>query len=390
MARRTGHRRNRGLRSWAVLLCAAAALSAGVPAGSPAQSDQAKPAKPQIEICFVLDTTGSMSGLIEGAKQKIWSIANEMISAKPTPDIKIGLVAFRDRGDEYVTKSFDLSDDLDAIYGHLRSFRAEGGGDTPESVNEALHDAVHKMSWNARRDVLKIIFLVGDAPPHNYPDGPRYPDVCQEAVKKDIIINTVQCGTMPQTTPVWKEIAQLSEGSYVAIPQSGGMVAIATPLDAELARLNRELNKTVIAYGDERVRRAVAGKVVAAEAAPAAVAADRLSYSFQAGPGVVTGGGELLGELAGGRLDLKDVRKEQLPAELQTLSEDELRSHIADQQGARAELRKRILALQEKRQAFIGKEQKRLAAEGQGDSFDAKVAEMVRSQAARKGIHYSK
>ena len=37
--------------------------------------------KPHIEVCFVLDTTGSMGGLIEGAKQKIWSIANEMISA---------------------------------------------------------------------------------------------------------------------------------------------------------------------------------------------------------------------------------------------------------------------------------------------------------------------
>ena len=47
--------------------------------------------KPRIEVCFVLDTTGSMGGLIEGAKQKIWSIANEMISAKPTPELKLGL-----------------------------------------------------------------------------------------------------------------------------------------------------------------------------------------------------------------------------------------------------------------------------------------------------------
>src|SRR6476646_9540468 len=93
--------------------------------------------KPRIEVCFVLDTTGSMSGLIEGAKQKIWSIANEMISAKPTPDIKFGLVGYRDRGDEYVTKIFNLTDDVDDIYAHLQSFRAAGGGDTPESVNEA-------------------------------------------------------------------------------------------------------------------------------------------------------------------------------------------------------------------------------------------------------------
>ena len=92
-------------------------------------TDAAKKAKPRIEVCFVLDTTGSMGGLIEGAKQKIWSIANEMISAKPTPELRLGLVAYRDRGDEYVLKTFDLTNDIDAIYGHLQSFKAAGGGD---------------------------------------------------------------------------------------------------------------------------------------------------------------------------------------------------------------------------------------------------------------------
>src|SRR5512143_1592453 len=139
----------------------------------------AKTAKPRIEVCFVLDTTGSMGGLIEGAKQKIWSIANQMISAKPTPELRLGLVAYRDRRDKYVTKTFDLTNDIDAIYGHLQGFRAGGGGDEPESVNEALQDAVRKMSWSQDQQVLKIIFLVGDAPPHmDYADGPKYPQLC--------------------------------------------------------------------------------------------------------------------------------------------------------------------------------------------------------------------
>src|SRR5689334_2260590 len=141
-----------------------------------------KGSKPQIEVCFVLDTTGSMSGLIEGAKQKIWSIANETISTKPTPEIRFGLVGYRDRGDEYVTKAFDLTDDIDGIYAHLQSFKAAGGGDTPESVNEALDDAIRKMTWRTNRNVLKIIFLVGDAPPHmDYANGPKYPDLCKDA-----------------------------------------------------------------------------------------------------------------------------------------------------------------------------------------------------------------
>src|SRR5438105_10070703 len=145
------------------------------------EEPKGKQEKPHIEVCFVLDTTGSMGGLIEGAKQKIWSIANEMVSAKPTPEIRLGLVAYRDRGDEYVTKVFDLTNDIDATYAQLQSFRAAGGGDTPESVSEALDDAVKKISWSADKQVLKIIFLVGDAPPHmDYADGPKYPQVCKE------------------------------------------------------------------------------------------------------------------------------------------------------------------------------------------------------------------
>src|SRR5215472_696189 len=171
--------------------------------------------KPRIEVCFVLDTTGSMGGLIEGAKQKIWSIANEMISAKPTPELKLGLIGYRDRGDEYVVKSFHLTDDIDSIYAHLRDFKAEGGGDEPESVNEALAEAIEKMPWSQDGKVLKIIFLVGDAPPHmDYADGPKYPELCRIAAKKDLIINTVQCGSIAETTPIWKEIAKSSEGSY--------------------------------------------------------------------------------------------------------------------------------------------------------------------------------
>ena len=88
--------------------------------------------RPKIDVVFALDTTGSMSGLIEAAKEKIWSIASTMASAQPTPEIRIGLVAYRDRGDAYVTQVIDLSSDLDSVYATLMDFQADGGGDTPD------------------------------------------------------------------------------------------------------------------------------------------------------------------------------------------------------------------------------------------------------------------
>src|SRR5215813_14405569 len=108
----------------------------------PASAAAPTPAKKvDIEVVFCLDTTGSMSGLIEGAKAKIWSICNQIANGKPTPDLKVGLVAYRDKGDVYITKVTDLTTDLDAIHGELKKFTADGGGDTPEHVNQALYDA---------------------------------------------------------------------------------------------------------------------------------------------------------------------------------------------------------------------------------------------------------
>src|SRR5262249_42679199 len=152
--------------------------------------------RPEVEVVFCLDTTGSMSGLIDAAKRKIWSICSQIASGKPTPQLRVGLVAYRDRGDAYVTKVFDLTDDLDAVYGNLMALRAEGGGDFPESVNQALHESVTKVNWGRGKKTLRIIFLVGDAPPHmDYKDDVKYPQTCKLAAGKDIIINTIQCGT---------------------------------------------------------------------------------------------------------------------------------------------------------------------------------------------------
>jgi Mg-chelatase subunit ChlD len=341
--------------------------------------------KPTIEVCFVLDTTGSMSGLIDGAKIKIWAIANEIIRTEPKPNVKIAMIGYRDRNDQYITRAFDMTDDIDLVFKNLQDFKADGGGDGPESVNQALHEAVEKIKWSDAKDVTKIVFLVGDAPPHmDYENDVRYPEVCKLAMKKDLIINTVQCGNQTATTSIWQEIARLAEGSYVAIPQTGGMVAIATPFDEELGRLNVAINATVCAYGDVRQQHEVAGKLALAESAPATVAADRLSFNDYSGK-AIQGRGDLIDDLRDGAVKLEDVKKEQLPENLQRMTAEELKAYLAKQAAERAEIQKKVAELCKKRDDFIAAEHKRLAAQtGKADSFDAKVSEMVKQQVARK------
>jgi hypothetical protein len=145
----------------------------------------------------VLDTTGSMGGLIEGAKRKIWSIATTIADSNPDADIRMGLVAYRDIGDEYVTKAFGLTADIQDLYADLLELKARGGGDWPESVNEALDVAVNKLQWTADGDVRRIIFLVGDAPPHmDYAQDTKYPVTLAVATS-----SSMRCWQATRATP---------------------------------------------------------------------------------------------------------------------------------------------------------------------------------------------
>ncbi|HVH06833.1 MAG TPA: vWA domain-containing protein [Myxococcota bacterium] len=340
------------------------------------------PAK-AIEAVFVLDTTGSMSGLIEGAKRKIWSIADAMSGNSPGVPIRVGLVAYRDRGDEYVTRRVDLTEDLDAVWAQLRELRADGGGDTPESVNEALHEAVTKLSWSSGPTVYRVVFLVGDAPPHlDYPQDVGFRQSAGLAAQKDIVINTVQCGGLPETTPIWQEIAKLGLGQFAAIGQDGAMIAVATPQDDELAALNRKLAATVIPYGDAAAQAEVKNKVAASLAAPAEAAASRLSYLAKRGGRANLGREDLVDAVASGSIAVKDVPPAALPEPLQKLDADERQKYVETKREERRQIQEEIAKLGAERDKFLQDAEAKKPADG----FDARVRETVKEQAAKKGI----
>lgn len=355
----------------------------------------AQPEKPRIEVCFVLDTTGSMGGLIAGAKEKIWSMANEIISANPTPEVCIGLIAYRDKTDAYTTKVYPLSNDIDDIYAKLMAFKAQGGGDTPESVNQALNEGVTKMKWSKDKNVLKVIFLVGDAPPHmDYKQDVKYLDSCKLAMKKDLIINTIQCGNMVATTPIWQEIARSAEGKFARILQGGGVMAIATPFDKEIAACNAKLGHTVCVYGNARAQRFAASKVTLAESAPAAAAADRLEYLSKAKKEgfalseVISGGGDLVDLLANKKIKIEDIEEKKLPENVRKMDKKERGVYFTKQIADRKKLQTELSGLLKKRSKFVVAKKAELKKAGKGDGFDEKVSGFIREQAAKKGFRY--
>jgi len=346
-----------------------------------------KEPKPQVEVVFCLDTTGSMGGLIDAAKRKIWTIANQIASGKPTPRLKIGLVAYRDRGDQYITRIFDLTDDLDAVYGHLKEFRADGGGDAPESVNQALHESVTKINWSADKKTLKIIFLVGDCPPHlDYANDVQYPETCKRAVEKRIIINTVQCGNDRQTQDIWEKICRLAEGRYVQIDANGGsVVTVATPYDSELAKINGELAGSTLTYG--RSRGVAMERLAVAKALPAPAAAERAAYASKSGR---TSSDDLLDDLKADKVKLQDVSKDDLPEQLKGLSSPQQRAFLEKLDQRRQTLMKQAGQLDQKRSEFIAKKQAESPKNAPRDTFDGQVLHILQDQAKRANIEYEK
>jgi von Willebrand factor type A domain len=348
----------------------------------PAQAATQMPHQ-RVEVAFVLDTTGSMGDLIDGAKRKIWSIATTIVETNPDAEIAMALVAYRDRGDTYVVRTTPLSEDIQGLYGKLVQLQADGGDDTPESVNEALNKAVTGLHWSSGDDVKRIVFLVGDAPPHmDYKQEKQYPAILKTAVSNGIVVNAVQAGDMAETTPIWKEIAQFGHGRYIAIPQDGGeVVVIITPYDDDILHMQRELDESVVPYGSLQKKTEMDSKIKERAAAPAATQLDNSKYySKRAAKEVVTGGGDLIADYDNKNISLDRVADAELPAELAAKPKADRQAWIEEKLANRKVLETKMAALIAKRDAFVLEEKSKTGRQAATDSFDQAVEETLKVQ----------
>ncbi len=185
---------------------------------------------PLIEVVFLLDSTGSMSDEILSVKSHIQNIVEDTMSGNPRPNVRIGIVTYRDHSPEdetYVYKMFDLTTDIDQVMDDLRDINAMGGGDGPEAVADGLHIAVHDIDWSG--DAMKVIFLIGDAPPHGLggngdssfkqgcPLGYDHLEESELAAELGITIHTVGCSGIDDYnhgTDVFKKISKTTGGKY--------------------------------------------------------------------------------------------------------------------------------------------------------------------------------
>lgn len=170
----------------------------------------------QLDLLFLIDATGSMADEIDKLKSSMAEIASQIDSLPERPSVRYSLVAYRDRGDAFVVKLEDFTSHLSRFQRSLSRLQASGGGDYPESLNEALHAALFEANWK-QDDTVRIVLLVADAPPHlDYREDFAYDTDMMNAVAMGVKIFPVGAsGLDEQGEYIFRQMAQFTGGKFV-------------------------------------------------------------------------------------------------------------------------------------------------------------------------------
>ncbi len=347
------------------------------------QGQRRHKARPRVDLVIALDTSGSMSGLINSARQKLWDIINEVARVKPTPLLRVGLVTFGSGGSEgngYVKIQSDLTRDLDTINDKL--FRLSTSGGT-EYVGRVVYRATRELSWHRGGNTLRQIFVAGN----ESADQDRKVTVVQalrQAKRRGIFVNAIYCGSNGSSDAMsWRRVAQRGQGMYAAIDHNHGTVAISTPYDAKLNALSAKLNRTYIAYG-ARGRAAAANQVAQDKNAKKVHASTGASRALAKVSGVYQNDDwDLVDARRSGKL--RWVKKKALPQRLRKMDQEELERYVEGKSKERRQIRAEIVKLSKQRKVHIKVEMKKRGTSGDR-AFETAVKEALRQQAAKKKI----
>lgn len=180
--------------------------------------------QPALDVAFVVDCTGSMGDEIAYLQAEMAGVVTKVKKEQSMRRVRLGLVLYRDRGDEFVTKSFPFTEDLPTFLGSLKTAVAMGGGDMPESVNAALADTVQKLQW-AGDETGRLAILVADAPPHFYADEQyTYKNAIVDLSARGIKLVTLGASGIDKTTEyVFRQMSAYTGGRYIFLTDDSGV-----------------------------------------------------------------------------------------------------------------------------------------------------------------------
>ncbi len=320
----------------------------------------------KIQLAILLDTSGSMDGLIDQARNQLWQVVNEFSKARQNgsrPILEVAVYEYGNDGvaakDGYIRLVSPLTSELDLVSEALFSLTTNGGN---EYCGYAIQSATMNLQWSSSNSDIKSIFIAGNEP---FTQGPiPFKQAIKLATAKGITVNTIHAGSYDEGTQGgWREGAVLAGGNYMSIDHNHKVAHVAAPQDRRIAELNSQLNETYIPYGPKGA--AGESRQMMQDKKSDGVSAALLSKraKSKATSFYNNSSWDLVDAMQSGKVNIEDVEAEALPEPMQKMSKPERQQHVQVQEKKRIDIKKSILALSKERDSYIAKKKQEIADE---------------------------
>lgn len=348
-----------------------------------------------IQLAILLDTSGSMEGLINQARARIWDVVNDLNKAhRDGRRAKLEVALYQYGSGElpssegFLTLVQPFTTDLDLLSERLFSLRVTGQS---EYCGWAIQSALQQLSWDTTptttpltQQPLRVIVIAGNEP---FTQGPvSYREAIRPACERGVIVNTVYCGESDEGTGSgWAQGAHLGKGAYLSINHHRAIPVVRCPQDDDIARLNDQLNGTYIPFGvrgqqfkdrqemQDSLNSALSPSGAVARAASKASAAYTNSHW------------DLIDAIRDNTTTLEAVATEDLPASLRTMTLDQRKSELDRLTRERESIQSRIRTLAAERERFLVDHRERHQS---ADTLDSAMIRAMREQARRLGFRF--
>lgn len=365
-----------------------AVLAVWVPAARSAEKVVAKPKDVDLVVC--LDVSGSMNGLIDSAKIRLWDIVNELAKMKPTPNLRVSLYSYGhstySASSGWVRKETDLTTDLDEVYAKLNALTINGG---EEYVARVSKTALVEQKWSTAKNALRLMFVCGNEPA-DQDKAVHLPDVAALAKEQGVIINTIYCGSArSHETEGWAAFAAKCGGKYATIDMNRAKATphIATPYDKDILSKNEKLNTTYVPIGEAGKKGAENQAAQDKNAAANAAGAGLGRAEAKAGAAYRNSAWDLVDKLKEDpKFDVKKLKDEELCDEMKKLKPEDRLAYVQKKGEERAKLQKEIGELSAKRAKHVEEELKKQPKDAGDKALDEALKVIIREQATAKGF----
>ncbi len=342
-----------------------------------------------VQIALLLDTSSSMSGLIEQAKSQLWKIVNELNNAEhsnQTPNLEIALYEYGNsrlaQSTGYIEQVVPFTRDMDLVSEHLFALTTNGGD---EYCGQVINTALEDLQWSPKSSDLKLIYIAGN---ESFNQGSfPFSTACKKAKDRDVIVNTIFCGDQKQGLEMaWNQGATQGGGNFMNIDQNSVTKYIDTPFDDQIATLNDELNNTYISYG-KRGAELKGNQTKQDSNASSYSKANKVDRAvFKSSKNYDNEKWDYVDAYKKNKKILKD--KSKTPAAFRGKSKEEIEKLVQQKATERKRIQNQIKTLDKDRRGYIAKEKSKMAKED--TSLESSVVATVKDQARKKGYKFKK